>query len=130
MQLEVGHIREVGGPAEPYVGRWSVPTSFDGLLLNYSHLEPRRRGDLAAKIELLLLVVETKAALQIDLPLRSLFAAPTIVELSEKTETVFRRVQTDVEKITQVLEKLEQLSEEEVEGIFSVKGEMNRRGIR
>jgi acyl carrier protein len=50
----------------------------------------------------------------IDLPLRSLFEALTVVDLAERVEAIGRNAQIDVPKIAQVFVRLSQLSDDEV----------------
>jgi len=58
-------------------------------------------------------------SLQLDIPLRTLLAAPTISDLSEAIELAAREEQLDVEKIAQLWLMVEQLSPIELEAALS-----------
>ena len=58
-------------------------------------------------------------AFHIDLPLRALFESPTAAELAEKVELLMGDGQTHMDKIAEMLNAVEQLTEEEVKALMA-----------
>jgi acyl carrier protein len=58
---------------------------------------------------------------QVEIALRRIFETPTICMLAEIIETTQREEQDNTEKIAQMLERLDQLSEDEVDELLQRK---------
>jgi acyl carrier protein len=67
------------------------------------------------------LVSRVQEAFQVELPLRTLFELPTIAAVAERIEAAMTAELPDSDKIARLLERMEQLSEDEVKAMLDEK---------
>jgi NAD(P)-dependent dehydrogenase (short-subunit alcohol dehydrogenase family)/acyl carrier protein len=65
------------------------------------------------------IVARLRDAFQVEVPVRDLFDAPTVALLAEKIEQARRLEERDVERIDEMLQLVEQLSEDEIEALLA-----------
>lgn len=64
-------------------------------------------------------VARLRDAFQVEIPVRDLFDSPTIGELAERVEQTRHSARRDVEQIDEMLQLVEQLSEDEIEALLA-----------
>jgi acyl carrier protein len=64
------------------------------------------------------IITQISELLLMDVPLRTFFAAPTIAALADYLETTAQQEQRDVQKIAQVVLRMNQLSDEQVQTLL------------
>lgn len=104
-----------GSPVEEVVaGIWAEVFEFEKVGIHDNFLEMGGHSLLATQI-----MTRLQDVFPVELPLRYLFASPTVAELAERIHKAGEEAQVDVVEVAKALIQISQLSDEEVKSILA-----------
>jgi acyl carrier protein len=104
-------------PTEQHLARlWADLLRVEQVGLHDNFFELGGHSLLATQV-----ISQVRETLRIELSLRSLFETPTLAQFAEQIEAVRRAEQGNIEKVARILEKVQQMSDDEVRTMLARK---------